>query len=393
MVTATFPPYQGGTGTVAFHNARILADRGHDVTVFTSQPDSDSDKALCSSRAHVSRLFTPFRVGNAPLCPTLMWKLDSTFDIVHAHYPFIFGAEIAAVAAARTPALYVLTVHNLPDDDSRPKKYCLNAYRACIQPVVMNSASRIIGVRRRHLLSKLPSLASDCRVRELANGVDLHLFHPLPRDEARHRLRLPLDGPVALFVGSLDSAHRFKGLDVLLHAFDHIRVPQSRLLIAGGGNLLPAFKAKVNRLHLAHRVQFLGGLRPEDLPPVYSAADVLVLPSTGVESFGLVALEALACATCAIVTDLPGLDESVEQGVDGFVVPPRDVEGLREAMSHVLSHQKLAGDMGSRGRKRVERFSSWESVGQRLEGIYCEALEASGRARFRSASEAKRGAC
>jgi glycosyltransferase involved in cell wall biosynthesis len=360
---------------VAFHNARALAGRGHEVVVLTSSSGVRRDqRPKTNSELRVAFMRTPVRLGNAPMCPELLWKLDRSFDIVHLHYPFIFGAEMAALAARCLGVALIVTVHNLPSDAVTPKRYLLDAYRASVQPVVIKSARRIIGVRRRHLFSSLPSLAADHRVRELTNGVDLYLFHPLPRDEARRTLGLPRGSSIALFVGSLDSAHRFKGVNMLIRAFMRVRIDDSYLVIVGSGNLLPECAATARAIGLGSRVRFFGEMRPEQLPAVYSAADVLVLPSTSVESFGLVALEAMACGTCAIVSDLPGVDEAVELGVDGFTVRHGNEEDLVQVLSYVLSHREVAAQMGMKGRLRVEQSYSWDSTGERLEDIYKEVL-------------------
>lgn len=107
-VTATFPPYWAGTGNVAYHHARILHQRGHEVTVFTARiPGGVSQSFLFP----IEYLRTPFRLGNAPLTPQLVLRLGG-FDLIHLHYPYIFGTELALLAAKhyRTPLWCPITI-------------------------------------------------------------------------------------------------------------------------------------------------------------------------------------------------------------------------------------------------------------------------------------------
>jgi len=108
LVTATFPPYRGGTGNVCFHNARELARRGHEAHVFTAAlPGAPAHETIEGVVVH--RLRPLARAGNAPLLPALSWRLRG-FDVIHLHYPF-FGGEITALAAKLSRAPLVITYH------------------------------------------------------------------------------------------------------------------------------------------------------------------------------------------------------------------------------------------------------------------------------------------
>ena len=107
-VTATFPPYYAGTGMVCYRSAAELARLGHEVTVLTASYGCDD--APDPPGVRVRRLAPAVRVGNAPLLPGL---LDSErFDVIHLHYPFIFGAEMIRARAWMSGVPYVLTHHN-----------------------------------------------------------------------------------------------------------------------------------------------------------------------------------------------------------------------------------------------------------------------------------------
>lgn len=371
-VTATFPPYWAGTGNVAYHNARLLHDRGHEVVVFTARLE-DTPTARFPFR--VEPLAAPLRLGNAPFTPSLVTELRG-FNLIHLHYPYIFGAELALLAASRYGTPLVLTYHNRLLEEHPVKRALFGLYNATAEPLLMRCATKLLAVRKDHFVSTHPNFRRPLHLAELSNGVDTDAFVPHGKRWARASLGVPEDVPVALFVGALDQAHWFKNLHGLLEAFSQLSFWDARLLIVGDGDLRAAFEARAAHLGLASKVHFLGALPPNALPSIYSAADVTVLPSTGVESFGLVLVESLACATPVIASDLPGVRTLVDAGRDGWRVPPGDTAALAAALANVLGDAARARCMGLQGRAKVVTHFDWRVIGARLEGIYQEVLAA-----------------
>jgi len=389
-ITSTFPPYWAGTGNVAFHNARILHERGHDVSLFTARYSDDDDMDMPFK---VRRLPAQFRVGNAPLTWGMVSELRG-FDVIHLHYPYIFGSELAHYAAWRTKTPLVLTYHNQLQEQTLFKKTLFGIYNLLAEPLILNLAKRRLAVSREHLISLQPRFQEDAHTLELPNGVDSQQFSPQP-GRMRQQLGTPEAAPVALFVGALDQAHRFKNVDGLIRAFARAKqdapdtLAAAELWIVGDGDLRADLEALTAQLKLT-RVRFLGKYPPSDLPPIYSDADLLVLPSTGVESFGVVLIEALACETAVLASNLPGVRTVVdardandasdpykqgEQG-DGMLVPPRDDAALTQALVTLLSDRERTRAMGKRGRERVKARYDWQVIGERLEHIYLDLLQA-----------------
>ena len=213
-------------------------------------------------------------------------------------------------------------------------------------------------------------------MQELVNGVDLDVFRPIAQERARQQIGLPCHIPVALFVGVLDTAHRFKNVDGLLRAFASPDLTEAALVIVGDGNLRASLEDLAVRLGLRSRVHFVGSRSPDRLPPFSSAADVLVLPSTGVESFGLVLLESMACGTPPIATHLPGIAALIENEVDGLLVSPGDRGALARAIKSLLVESDHAAAMGKRGREKVIEEYGWPTIGRRLDEIYGAAVKA-----------------
>jgi glycosyltransferase involved in cell wall biosynthesis len=372
-VTATFPPYYAGTGLVCYHQAEGLARLGHSVAVFTaacSFGDGPSPEGIA-----VYRLPALFRIGNAPFLPGLLGLRD--FDVVHLHYPFIFGAEMVRMVSAVRDIPYVLTHHNdLIGDGGR--RYLFDAYTAVVAPFVFERA-------RKWLVVSLDYAAS-CRltplfrrrwadVIEIPNGVDVDCFCPdLDGTSVRHRYGIPDSARVLLFVGSLDRAHHFKGAGYLLRAFARMGDGETWLLLVGDGDMRLSLVALAAELGVGHRVRFVGTVPHWDLPPFYAASDLVVLPSFPPESFGMVLIEAMACGRPVLAHDIPGVRTVVCNGEDGLLVRPGDMDDLVEKMRALLDAPQRRREMGQRGRAKVEERYAWSRIVPRLLKVYEEVV-------------------
>lgn len=372
-VTATFPPYYAGTGTVCYHNALGLARLGHDVTVFTAQ--YPHGEYADSEEFTVCRLPALFRIGNAPFLPGLLGLKG--FDIIHLHHPFIFGAEMVwAVSKARAMP-YVLTHHNdLIGDGIR--RHLFDAYSAVSAPLVFGGARGFAVVSLDHAafcrLTPLFQKRWD-HVVEVPNGVDIDLFHPsLDGSLVRRRHGISENARLVLFVGALDRAHYFKGADYLLHAFSKIEDDDTVLVIVGDGDLKEQLMALTGELGMAHQVCFAGAVPHSQLGPYYAAADIVILPSFPPESFGVVLIEAMACGKPVIAHDIPGVRSVVRDGVDGLLARPNEAHDLLTKVQVLLDDPFRRRQMGEQGRANAESKYAWPKVVSRLVQVYESAM-------------------
>jgi glycosyltransferase involved in cell wall biosynthesis len=368
QVVSTFPPYMAGTGNVCYYNSLGLAKLGHDVTVFTSRyPDGEYEYP---PSIRVVRSKPLFRIGNAPFIPRL--AAIEQFDIVHLHYPFIFGAEMVLVNSLLRHGPLVVTCHQ----DL--------IFNGVLGPVVtgykMLLGNRVLARARRILAPSLDYVANSSfrrlmqtRARdtlELPNGVDIDRFNP-GVDCAALRTRYNLeDQRVVLFVGALDKAHYHRRVDVLIQAFSRLKKQKIVLMIIGEGDLEEGYRRLAADLGVADRVIFTGTVLNWDLPQYYSLCDLLVLPSTRLEIFGMVLVEAMACGKPVIASNLPGVRTVVDDGINGFLVTPGDIDELAEKMRRLLESQDMRAAFGKEARKKVEAKYDWKEIGGRLEGIY-----------------------
>jgi glycosyltransferase involved in cell wall biosynthesis len=358
---------------VCYHNAVGLARLGHEVTVITAaHPSGDYSYPL---DIRVRRLPVAFRIGNAPLLPTLLGVKD--FDIIHLHHPFIFGADLLWVAAKINGIPLVLTHHNdLIGDGLRPILF--DSYSAVSARILFETASKLAAVSLDH--------AAHCRlaplfgrrwddVVEIPNGVDADLFHPdVDGAAVRRRHAIAADARVILFVGVLDRAHHFKGAGLLLRAFAGLARQDTVLIFVGDGDLKQQFVDDAAALGIAERVRFIGNIPNSETPPYYTAADVVVLPTAPPESFGMVLIEAMACARPVITSNLPGVRSVVADGEDGLLVKIGDVADLTAKIALLLDDPAQRQVMGRRGRAKVEAKYTWPAIIPRLVALYEEVL-------------------
>jgi phosphatidyl-myo-inositol dimannoside synthase len=162
--------------------------------------------------------------------------------------------------------------------------------------------------------------------------------------------------PVILTVGRWAASEKYKGADDLIRALAQLRTvfPGLNLVAVGTGDDLPRLQKFAADLGVAGAVRFLTGLSKEDLAACYARADIFALPSTG-EGFGLVFLEAMAFAKPIVAAAAGGSTDLVEDGVNGFLVPPRDQPALARALERLLRDQSLRATLGRRGAEIVRR--------------------------------------
>jgi glycosyltransferase involved in cell wall biosynthesis len=373
-ITATFPPYESGTGRVAYFNALELARRGHEVSIITAA--NPPGEFSYPEEFTVQRLTASFGIGNAPVIPTLLAL--PPVDIIHLHYPFITGAEFVWFSAKRTGTPYVITHHNdLIGNGMRGQVF--NAYWATTHRTVIGDARKFITVSYDH--------AENCKltplfrqrwedVVEIPNGVDTHLFtkgHDVQM--LRSQFNIPKSALVIGFVGGLDRAHYFKHVERLIAAVARLKSRDAYLMIVGDGDLKPELVAQSNTLGIGERAVFTGKVTHDALGPYYAALDILVLPSSPPESFGMVLVEAAACAKPVIASDIPGVRSVVKDGETGLLVREGDLDDLANKLDLLLSNESLRTSMGEAGYDRVQAKYTWSAIAERLEALYMDVLD------------------
>lgn len=227
--------------------------------------------------------------------------------------------------------------------------------------------------------------APEERIHIIPPGVNLDLFRPIPRQMARAHVGSPCDpceeSHMLLYVGRMDP---LKGVDDLLRALPYIirELPSDWpchicLALVGGDaessdESLRREMARLDRLKeelgVGSLATFLGRRDQDELPYYYSAADVCIVPSH-YESFGMVALEALACGTPVVASRVGGLTYIIEDGTNGFLVPQGDPVALAGRISRLLQDCQLRRQMGLYGMETARRFA-WPKIADQIVALY-----------------------
>lgn len=321
-----------------------------------------------------------FAIGNAPLIPRLR-KIEG-FDVVHIHYPFIFGSELTLIGRLvrrrRAQALLVHYKNRLVGHG--PRGALFEAYEHSVAPALIRAADRVCVLSPDHADSvaylRRAGERDPAKLVEMPNGVDAEVFSPgEDRSGLRERLGIPAGAVVAAFVATLDLAHHFKRLDVAIDGLAQLADERVHLVVAGAGELLDGFRSRAVAVGVGERVHFLGEVPHSDLPGVLRASDLFLLTTEPPESFGIVLIEAMACALPAIATDYPGVRAVVDEGATGTLVPRGEPGAVAAAMRDLIT----AGDegrraMGERGRVKALREWSWPGLVDRMDGAYAEAI-------------------
>src|SRR5437868_1145766 len=293
------------------------------------------------------------------------------YDVLHSHY---WLSGIAAIQLATDWDIHHVTMfHTIgrlkqmanPDQPEPPLRLAKEQY-------LMKQVDRIIATtvdERSQILQYCGATANQVEV--IPCGVDLELFVSQNKQQAREKLGLPAHQPVLLFVGRLDP---FKGADLLLYAATMME--ENAQIAIVGGNLqgdkeLAQLQQLALDLDISQRVHFLGARPQPELPAIYSAADVTVVPSYH-ESFGLVAIESLACGTPVVATRAGGLTTIVRHGETGYLVP-RCAGFFATRLDTLLRDPDLLEQLRLAARPSVLQFS-WGSVADQVTGVYEETI-------------------
>ena len=386
----------GGMNVYVRELARDLGKRGIEVDVFTRWREKDDPR--------IQQIGTNARVVHIPSGPIGYWPkmavyehLDEftsqllefveregrSYDILHAHY--WLSAKVARTLEQRWKLPVVQMFHTLGmvkrevlDEDVDGE----SDIRIEIEREAVRKSAAIVAASEIEL-GELRGLyrADAARVAVIPCGVDPTVFHPVRQADAREALGRDQCERLILFVGRIE---QIKGIDVLLRAMGLLFqvYPDLRsdvcLLVVGGaldpGDDEPETEKilELRRLVHEHRMEsnvaFVGSRGQEELALYYAAADVCAVPSL-TESFGLVALEAMACGTPVVGTRVGGLQTVIENGESGLLVPAGDYRALAEAIARVLMDARLRIHLAHGARDRAEHFT-WERVGDRIVELY-----------------------
>lgn len=372
QVSPWFFPHLGGVESHAMTLSTELASRGHEVTVVTARHDPTSRVSEVIHGVRVLRIRPRFVLFRTPVAPGVKRVLrELPIDIIHAHSPPPLSSHYAAIVARERRLPFVVTYHCDAEIASPLGPLVEGFYRRSLGASTLRRADRVIVTTRTYAMTSRTIFRYSPIV--VPNAVDDHRFRPdVDASAFRETLGIPRDRPVVLLVGRIVP---HKGIEHFLEAARYIR--DAMFLVAGEGSSLGAMRALARNLDVADRVRFLGRVPEEELPRLYAACDVFVLPSVSrLEAFGIAALEAMSTARPVVVADIPGLREVIEDGKEGLLAEPVNPQDLAEKIRRLLADPPMQKEMGQRGREKVLAQFSIEKVTDQIEAVYRGVLEA-----------------
>lgn len=396
----------GGMNVYVRELTRALAARGMAVDIFTRA--SDARASLVDTESVGAENARVINIVAGPRAPVSKHQLVNytgefaqgifdfatgekiTYDIWHAHY-WLSGVTAQCLLAKdlrakRLRAPIVQMFHTLGAMKNRVARTATEAEtdaRILAEQSLMRSVARVVASTPRDMEQMMELYgAPRGKIVIIPPGVDTNVFHPVPSQRARDAIG-SYDEKTVLFVGRIDPV---KGLDTWFRAMKLVVEEDPSLrhrmcVCLIGGDLdddldpdseLARLVELKEQLGIGDIVTFLGGRAQAVLPFYYSAAAAVVMPSR-YESFGLAALEAMACGTPVVASDVGGLSFLVRDGVTGFLVPEGNAQVFAEKISLLLHNPKLRNEMGKRGVEEAQEYA-WSNIAERMLDLYQEII-------------------
>jgi len=376
QVVNFFSPVHGGSAEVPYQLAKVLAKRGHEVTVYTSDYKLSEEwiKSVQELRIKVSPFKSWLNLIGVQITPGLI-KCDrretKNFDVIHMHNYRTFQNIIVHHYAKKYGIPYILQAHgSLPVDV--PKQTLKKMYDSVWGYSILRDAAKVIAVTPTEAEQYKSMGVSEDKIEIVPNGIDLAEFDNLPpKGEFRRKYGLSGEQKIILYLGRI---HQTKGLELLVKAFAEVtkELPNTKLVIVGPDDgYLPALEKLIKELKIENKTLLTGPLYGEDKLKAYVDADVFVNPRAD-EIFGIVFLEALACGTSVICSRGCGIADVID-GRAGLVVP-YDEKQLQQVLLDVLSDEKMRQEFGEKGKLLVREKFNWVKVAERLESVYSSCI-------------------
>jgi len=371
QVIPYFTPKRGGDVNICYYLSKQLVERGHKVTIITT--DFEFDREYAKSLEEVGVKVIPFHcTANIKLfliSPSMKKWLKTEirkFDVVHSHDFRTYQNSVVHKYAKKINVPYILQAHgDIPRiiEKQRLKKL----YDWVWGNKILKDASKVIALTKTEAEQYKKMGVDEDKIEIIPNGIDLSEYENLPERGEFRKKYLINDEKIILYLGRI---HKIKGPDLLARAFAELskEIDNVKLVIAGPDDgYLTSLKKLIADLEIDDKVLFTGPLYGEEKFRAYVDADVYVLPSV-YETFPVIVLEACACGTPVIVTDRCGIADIVDDKV-GYVVENAK-DQLQNVIIEVLSDERLRRRFGEEGKRLVREKFGWDKIVLDIENIY-----------------------
>ena len=369
QVIPYFTPKRGGDVNVVYNLSKHLAERGHEVTIFTTDFELDKDYIHSLDGVRVVPFHCIANIGMMLISPEMKRHLKKEikdFDVIHMHNFRSYQNVIAHHYAKKYEIPYVLQAHGsvLPFFQKQRLKKIFDIFWGY---KILREASKIIALTKTEAEQYKKMSVDEDKIEIVPNGIDMSEYDILPkRGEFRRKYSIRENEQMILYIGRL---HKSKGIDLLVKTFADIskELNNVRLVLVGPDDgYLSALKELIQELKMDDKVVFTGFVSNEEKMAAFVDADVFVTPSFS--GFPVTFLEACACGTPIITTNNGDKLDWIHDKV-GYIVE-YDKEQLRDAIFKVLSDEELRVRFGEEGKRLVREKFGWDWIVRKVEDIY-----------------------
>lgn len=384
----------GGQNVYVRQVGEALANQGWHVDMFTRCSSAEQPKIVeHGPRCRTIRLtagpeeFVPrdeiFGYANTFVEELVKFQQQSGINYSLVHTNYWISAWVGMELKKRQVLKQVHTYHSLGAVKYKSVTTIpmIATTRLNFEKAVLETAERIVATSPQEMEHMRSLVSTKGNIDIIPCGTDIHRFGSLSKEAARAALGIDADAKMVFYVGRFDER---KGIETLVRAVgqSQLRGHEKIKLVIGGGSR-PGQSDGIEReriekivaeLGMSDLTLFPGRIGDDILPAYYTAADVCVVPSH-YEPFGLVAIEAMACGTPVVASDVGGLQFTVVPEETGLLAPAKDEAAFATAIDRILSNPEWRNQLGQGARKRVEEKFSWDGVAHQLSELYTKLLE------------------
>lgn len=366
IINYEFPPLGGGAGNASYHIAKHLAKSGETVRVLTmhfkglnyeEETEGFTLLRVPARRKNIDRSnpleMAAFMVSGLLHVPRILKTYKPDVSLAFFTLP---SGSIAHFLKKKFNVPYVVSLRGGDVPGFFPEQ--LRRYHALTKPYIQRiwKDAAVVVANSGGLKALAKKTCPDMDIQMIPNGVDTEIFSCMDFNKQ------PSTDEIKIFTAGRLSKQ--KGMPYLIESIAALRAQHANvsLSIAGDGPSRPLLEKLVSEKNLRQNVHFLGWVTREKLAEHYRAADIFVFPSLD-EGMPNVLLEAMSCGLPVVATAVSGNEELVENGKNGFLVPPRNAPALTDALARLLHGHALRESMGKESRKKAETMG-WDNIAE-----------------------------
>ncbi|HEY9671062.1 MAG TPA: glycosyltransferase family 1 protein [Waterburya sp.] len=384
----------GGQNVYVRQVGEALAKQGWHVDMFTRCANAEQPKIVeHGPRCRTIRLvagpeeFVPrdeiFGYASTFVEEVLKFQQQSGIQYSLVHTNYWISSWVGMELKKRQPLKQVHTYHSLGAVKYKSVNTIplIASTRLAVEKAVLETAERIVATSPQEKEHMRSLVSTKGNIDIIPCGTDIRRFGSLTKEAARAAIGIDPEALMVFYVGRFDER---KGIETLVRAVgqSQLRGNQKLKLVIGGGSRpgqsdgieRERIEGIVAELGMTEITTFPGRIGDDLLPAYYTAADVCVVPSH-YEPFGLVAIEAMACGTPVVASDVGGLQFTVVPEQTGLLASPKDEAAFATAIDRILSDAEWRNQLGKNARARVESKFSWDGVANQLSELYTTLIE------------------